>query len=455
MGTVLAGAAVAFDRPTLLVGAAGVGAWLLAAQVAFARAVSRADAALELSTTLSSPSAPVDDPVTLTVSVPSLPERLTGTLQVRLPPGVDHVDGDASVAVPDARENVEDATATLSIKAVVAGRHALPAPVVTLRDAGGLFVESLPRGDPPTLEAEPRGPRDVHVGAGGEQLPTAFGEHVVEQRGGGVEPIEVREYVPGDAAERIDWKATARLATPYVREYEAETDLRTLLVVDARATMHGGRPGETKLDYVRTVALGILAVARSFDDLVGLVVVDGEGATVHRPTNTTEGYEAIRRRLHGLTAGEERPIPRDELADPLARRADHLPAEGAVAETLGAFLGGRTPLPSGAAPLRAGVRLGGTGSGAARTVVFTDDSDRRALRDALEEARRTSRVVAFVTPTVAFEPGALADPEAAYDRYRDFESFRRSVDRLGRVEAYEVAPGPRLDAVLAAATGPR
>jgi len=55
----------------------------------------------------------------------------------------------------------------------------------------------------------------------------------------------------------------------------------------------------------------------------------------------------------------------------------------------------------------------------------------------------------FLTPSILFDPGGLVDLEAAYDRYVEFEEFRRDLARLPGVSAFEVGPGDRLDAVLA------
>jgi hypothetical protein len=57
-------------------------------------------------------------------------------------------------------------------------------------------------------------------------------------------------------------------------------------------------------------------------------------------------------------------------------------------------------------------------------------------------------VLVFLTPTVLFAPGELADLEHAYARYREFEIFRRDLARLERVSAFEVGPGDRLDTIL-------
>jgi hypothetical protein len=64
--------------------------------------------------------------------------------------------------------------------------------------------------------------------------------------------------------------------------------------------------------------------------------------------------------------------------------------------------------------------------------------------------RDEGEVLVFLTPQVLFEPGGLADMEDAYERYVDFEEFRRELARLERVSAFEIAPGDRLEGVLAA-----
>jgi hypothetical protein len=88
--------------------------------------------------------------------------------------------------------------------------------------------------------------------------------------------------------------------------------------------------------------------------------------------------------------------------------------------------------------------------GAVWTVILTDDSRPERLREAITVARRGgNRVLVFLAPSVLFESGGLADLEAAYDRYVDFEELRRDLAGLPGVSAFEVGPGDRLDAVLA------
>ena len=73
--------------------------------------------------------------------------------------------------------------------------------------------------------ALPRGARRVAGESAGEtprRLP-----------GAGVELLQLRDYVSGDALSRIDWKATARRGTLVSREYSEAQHLEILLVIDA------------------------------------------------------------------------------------------------------------------------------------------------------------------------------------------------------------------------------
>ena len=53
------------------------------------------------------------------------------------------------------------------------------------------------------------------------------------QRGHGAEILDIRDHRPGDDARRIDWKATARLDRPMVRDHARDEERRAVLVVDA------------------------------------------------------------------------------------------------------------------------------------------------------------------------------------------------------------------------------
>jgi uncharacterized protein (DUF58 family) len=67
-------------------------------------------------------------------------------------------------------------------------------------------------------------------------------------RGRGIEFDSLREYCPDDDSRLIDWSATARLRSPFVRTYREDRSLTVLLVVDVSASMDQGSGELSKLD---------------------------------------------------------------------------------------------------------------------------------------------------------------------------------------------------------------
>ena len=66
------------------------------------------------------------------------------------------------------------------------------------------------------------------------------GRHGSRLRGRGLAFEELRRYQQGDDIRTIDWKATARLRTPYVRVYTEERERSVLFVLDQRQSMYFG-----------------------------------------------------------------------------------------------------------------------------------------------------------------------------------------------------------------------
>lgn len=62
--------------------------------------------------------------------------------------------------------------------------------------------------------------------------------------GGGIDFADLRDYQPHDDVRHIDWNVTARMDSPYVREYVADRELTAWLLIDRSASMRfGGAPG--------------------------------------------------------------------------------------------------------------------------------------------------------------------------------------------------------------------
>jgi uncharacterized protein (DUF58 family) len=437
----LGGAALLFERPLLLVGMAGLFGWLLAAESAFLFASFEFDRTLQVEHRLTEPRTLVEEPVLLAFGIEGDPQRLSVTATPRPAPGV--TVGELPTAQPGE-------TVTTTVSGRIVGEHTFQKPKLTVRGAGGLFTETLSRGPTRELVIETREPGRIHIGSGGDAVSSTFGAHTAGSGASGLIPAELREYVEEDPASRIDWNATARLASPHVREFDADAELTTLFVLDRRGRLDIGPPGETAFETLLGSALSYLAVAESLDDPVRCFTVTE--TEIERLTGGSEGtrtYDAVRQRLRSLTVEDGATDAATVRSQSLAQRSPTLDPTTPFGRTLRPYLRDITAVRT-ADPLAAAVRNGlSTRQRGTRVAIFTDDTDRVELRNAVTEARRANgRVVVFLAPRALYEPGELDDREAATDQYRSFEEFRRLLHSIPDVTAYEVAPKERIDRLL-------
>ncbi len=101
------------------------------------------------------------------------------------------------------------------------------------------------------------------------------GRHPSPHRGSSVEFAEYRKYVPGDDLRRLDWRAYGRSDRFFVKEYEADTNLRLCLVLDTSGSMDFGSRGVSKIEYARRLAAALGHMALQQGDAVGLSCVAG------------------------------------------------------------------------------------------------------------------------------------------------------------------------------------
>lgn len=120
-------------------------------------------------------------------------------------------------------------------------------------------------------------------------LGNVSGRHSSPHRGASVEFAEYRKYVPGDDLRRLDWRAYGRSDRFYIKEFEADTNLRMVLVVDTSGSMDFGSVGTTKLEYARRIAaaLGYLAIQQG--DAVGMACV-AKGITHNIPARRNPAH---------------------------------------------------------------------------------------------------------------------------------------------------------------------
>lgn len=149
-----------------------------------------------------------------------------------------------------------------------------------------MFTDRQPRRflDPQVLSrlaAVPLVPRKPMVG-------TVSGRHASPHRGSSVEFAEYRKYVPGDDLRRLDWRAYGRSDRFYVKEYEADTNLRLCLVLDTSGSMAYASAGTSKIDYARRVCGALAYLASQQGDAVGIsCAADGIVRTLPPRRNPT------------------------------------------------------------------------------------------------------------------------------------------------------------------------
>ena len=114
-------------------------------------------------------------------------------------------------------------------------------------------------------------------------LGNVTGMHRSPIKGSSLEFAQYRKYVPGDDIRRLDWRAWGRSDRYYLKEFEADTNLRMALIIDVSGSMTYGPEDETRLDYARKLGGTLAWLAARQGDAVGLWSSGGKAETTHIP----------------------------------------------------------------------------------------------------------------------------------------------------------------------------
>ena len=104
------------------------------------------------------------------------------------------------------------------------------------------------------------------------------GLHRSPFRGFSVEFTEHRAYQPGDELRYLDWRILARSDRLFVKQFEEETNLRAMILVDASRSMawRGAPDRLTKRAYADRLAAALALILLRQRDATGLVTFDEE-----------------------------------------------------------------------------------------------------------------------------------------------------------------------------------
>ena len=154
------------------------------------------------------------------------------------------------------------------------------------------------------------------------------GRHRSTHRGSSLEFAEYRNYVPGDDTRRLDWRAWGRTDRFYVKEFEADTNMRLCLVTDVSGSMNYPLTQpvegiETRLDYARQIAGTLAWLASKQGEAVGLSTLGETHRQEVQPKRGARHLGGVLSRLADLKADGEADLVQGlhSVADLLPRRS--------------------------------------------------------------------------------------------------------------------------------------
>ncbi len=132
------------------------------------------------------------------------------------------------------------------------------------------------------------------------------GRHRSRAQGTSAEFKEHRQYVPGDALRSLDWKLFGKTDRLFIRLYENETSLRTVVLVDQSGSMRhapSGAEAVSKHQFAVRLAACIATLATQQQDPIGLVTFDSEIRDFiparNRPSHLAQVFAGLARSTPG------------------------------------------------------------------------------------------------------------------------------------------------------------
>jgi len=135
------------------------------------------------------------------------------------------------------------------------------------------------------------------------------GMHRSPYQGMAVEFAQHRQYVAGDDLKHLDWKVFGRSDKLYIKQYQQETNLDIILMIDSSASMSYGTLGVkgawggttasrehrvwTKWDHATAIGVALAYICLHQQDRVGVSVFADEIRTLLRRSSARTQWRAI------------------------------------------------------------------------------------------------------------------------------------------------------------------
>jgi len=155
-----------------------------------------------------------------------------------------------------------------------------------------------------------------------------IGMHRSPYQGFSIEFAQHRPYTPGDDLRHLDWKVMARTDKLHLKQYQKETNLDLVILVDISGSM-GFRSDDApwnKYDLAASVAASIAFLAQKQQDRASLTVFSDRLHAATRLSNSHDHWRTIAALL-GSQDLSETPIEEDAPNTDLARLFDQVLAK--------------------------------------------------------------------------------------------------------------------------------
>lgn len=184
---------------------------------------------------------------------------------------------------------------TFSIQALERGMFRMLPLDLTIFEGRGIYESNISL-DPKTelfVRASKKEIALAHLMSKKKQFEITGPAHLRHSRTFQTDFRSIRDYMPGDRFRDIDWKAASRLTKLMTKEFEKETNLPTLILMDTSLTMKELVKRRSKLDHAIALALQVAIVMDHHHHPVGLMTFDETGVRVHISPGTVDVEEIV------------------------------------------------------------------------------------------------------------------------------------------------------------------
>ena len=148
------------------------------------------------------------------------------------------------------------------------------------------------------------------------------GHHRSNHKGSSIEFSEYREYSPGEDLRKLDWRVMARTDRLFLKEFEAETNLRCYLCLDCSKSMRFGEIC-SKFEFGKRILSTLCYLFLKQGDAVGLNLLSGKKNIEIKAKRNPDQLKFILERIYKAKAnGDQELIPSlHRVAESVERQA--------------------------------------------------------------------------------------------------------------------------------------